>query len=214
MIVRSSLVSGPGLVDDLVRNADLPDVVKQGRELSVAPLAGRQPQLVGDRERQIDDVAAVMARVRIVGLDDLAEQERGSAIGVPHLELVVDPHTPLAREDRQERDQRQCEQNAAGGGRSGERDREPDRREPGVDHAHGRHRPQVEPRPHAERSPFAAGRAHVVEDELRAEGCHVERPAREGRAPTRRRGPGRVPAQPRARRSGASAGCARDAASR
>ena len=39
------------------------------------------PQVVGDRERQLDHVATVLPRVVLVRLDDLGEQQRDAAVG-------------------------------------------------------------------------------------------------------------------------------------
>ena len=110
MIARSSAVELPGLVDDLGRNPDLADVVEQRRELCVAALGVRQPELVVDLEHEVDDVPAVAARVRVVGLDDVAEQERRSAVRVAELERVVDAALALAAEIAEQADERHHEQ--------------------------------------------------------------------------------------------------------
>ena len=136
-------------------NPNLADVVEQGRELCVAPLAGGKSELVDDRKCQLDDVLAVLSRVRVVGLDDVAEQERCPAVGVAQLELVIDAHTPLAREDGEESDERQGEQHSCGGASARKGDGEPDRGEPGIDHVDRAHRAQVEPGRHSERGPLA-----------------------------------------------------------
>jgi hypothetical protein len=64
----------------------------------------------------------VEPRVGIVGLDDVAEQQRGAAIRVRELERVVDPNLPLAREHEQQRDQRQYEAHGDGLVHGDERD--------------------------------------------------------------------------------------------
>jgi len=102
-------VSGPGLVDDLAGHADLADIVEQRSELGVAPVACVQVKAVADVKHERDDVAAVAAGVRVVGLDDVAEQHRRAAIGMAELERVVDAGAPLAGELAQETDQRQNE---------------------------------------------------------------------------------------------------------
>ena len=86
--------------------------MEQRRELCVAPFTGGKPELVGDGERQVDDVPAVMPGIRIVGLDDVPEEERGPTLGVAELELVIDAHSALAREDGEQGDQRQGEHHA------------------------------------------------------------------------------------------------------
>ena len=86
-----------GLVDDLRRDADLADVVQQRRRTRRrGDRPTRAPSSSQTREHEIDDVAAVDARVRVVGLDDVAEQERRAAVRVAQLERVVDPALPLA----------------------------------------------------------------------------------------------------------------------
>src|SRR5205085_11976674 len=87
-------------VDDRLRDAHLADVVEEGDELRVAQLAGAQPEPARDREGELDDVAAVRARIRIVGLDHVPEQEGRASIGTAELELVVDADAPLAGEER------------------------------------------------------------------------------------------------------------------
>ena len=81
----------------------LPTSCSSAANSSVAPLAGAELELVRDAHRELDDVAAVHAGVGVVGLDHVAEQERRAAVGVAQLELVVDPHPALAREDREQR---------------------------------------------------------------------------------------------------------------
>src|SRR4051794_31707480 len=68
------------LVDDLGGDADLADVVEQRSELGVAPFLVGEAQLVVHVEHEVDDVAAVAAGVRVVGLDDVAEQKGGAAV--------------------------------------------------------------------------------------------------------------------------------------
>ena len=84
--------------------------MQQRHELGVAPAAGVEPELVGDGDGERDDVAAVRAGVGVVGLDDVAEQERRAAVGVAELERVIDTGPPLARERAEERDEREHEQ--------------------------------------------------------------------------------------------------------
>ena len=67
------------------------------------------PSSSATSERQVDDVAAVRARVRVVGLDHFAEQEHGAAVGVAQLQLGVDPHPAFPGEDGEQADQRQGE---------------------------------------------------------------------------------------------------------
>src|SRR5687768_13875348 len=103
-------IEGAGLVDDLGRDADLPDVVQQGDELRLPPFLRRNAEVVAHAQYEIDDMAAVASRVRVVGFDDVPEQERRSAICLRELERVVDARTPLAGEERDEPEQRQREE--------------------------------------------------------------------------------------------------------
>jgi hypothetical protein len=55
--------------------------VQQRAELDAAALMGRQPELLGYAQRQLDDFARVVAGVGVVGLDDVAEQRCRPAVG-------------------------------------------------------------------------------------------------------------------------------------
>ena len=77
------VVERAGLVDDLVRDRDLADVVQQRGELGRAAGLVVDAEVVGDRDGQLDDVLGVLAGVLVVGLDDVAEQQRGAAVGAP-----------------------------------------------------------------------------------------------------------------------------------
>ena len=85
------------------------------------------------------------AGVVVVCLDHVTEQEHGAAIGVAKLELRVDPHPPLAGEERQEPDQRQGQRDAERRLDRRERDREPHGRETGVDQVDRRHLVELDP---------------------------------------------------------------------
>ena len=97
-------VERAGLLDDLVRNPDLPDVVQQRDELAVATSFGVEAEPIAHAEHEVDDVAAVAAGVGVVGLDHVAEQKRGAAVRVAQLERVIDAPAPLAREVQQQSD--------------------------------------------------------------------------------------------------------------
>ena len=80
-------------------------------ELGVAAiLSASSPSIVGDPEHERDDVAAVAAGVGVVRLDDVAEEERGAAIGLRELERGLDARLPLAGERAQKQRERQDEQ--------------------------------------------------------------------------------------------------------
>ncbi len=84
---------------------------------------------VADAEHERDDVAAVGARVLVVCLDDVAEQQRGALVGVVQLGHLLEALVALAREVAKDPEQRCDEEDAElavlGGGR--ERNREPER---------------------------------------------------------------------------------------
>ena len=65
-------------------------------------------------DRQLDDVAAVAAGVLVVELDDVAEQQRGAAVGGAELERLIDPPRALAGEQPQQPHERQLEQHRSG----------------------------------------------------------------------------------------------------
>ena len=89
-----------GLVDDLVGDADLADVVQQRGELEVAPVARVEPEGVADGQGERDDAVAVLAAgVGVVGLEQVAHEQRGAAVGVRERERLVDVRAPLAREE-------------------------------------------------------------------------------------------------------------------
>ena len=72
-------------------------------------------------------MAAVNARVGIVGLDDVAEQERRAAVCVAQLERVVDATLALARERAEQRDEWQHEDDERRMRVAREGDRQPER---------------------------------------------------------------------------------------
>ena len=78
---RSSAVSGPGLLMISAGIRILPTSCSSAANSASRRSRGDEPEPVADRERQLDDVAAVLAGVGVVGLDHVAEQERGAAVG-------------------------------------------------------------------------------------------------------------------------------------
>ena len=190
------------LVDQLLGDADLADVVEQRDELRVPTAPGVDPELLRHGEHEIDDVAAVRPRVGVVGLDDVAQQERGPAICMAQLEGPVDAHLPLAREDPEQADQGKDEQHRRGRAHRHQRNREADRGERRIERPDPDHEAQMRSRPQAERNPLACRRAGVVEDELCGQRGDEDRPLVPGRIGLSRghqheRGPDRVPRVPR-----------------
>jgi hypothetical protein len=70
----------------------------------------------------------VAARVGVVGLDDVPEEQGRAAVSVAELERMVDAGAPLAGEDREQADERHPEQEGRRVRVGHEGNREPDRR--------------------------------------------------------------------------------------
>jgi hypothetical protein len=129
-----AVVERPGLVQGLVRDRDLADVVLQRAELDIAPLPVIQAELVGDRERELDDVARVLARVGVVRVDDLGQDKSGAAVGAGELGQLHEARAPLAREHRQDAEQRDQQRQVPRGLVDREGSQKADRRERHIDH--------------------------------------------------------------------------------
>ena len=175
-----TLVETAGLVDDLLRDGDLADVVQQRAELDVRAAVVVQAQGGGDVEREADDALAVFAGVGVVGLDDVAEEERRALVGVVQLGQLLEALVALAREDAHQQEQRRDQHTGHSPWPAARRRRRP---APGP---RGRRRPRRSARPRATSSrqrdsskrPVAHGGGDEVEGELR-------RRARASRTPTR-----------------------------
>src|SRR5205823_1714568 len=75
------------LVEDRLRYARLPDVVKQGREPEVIELKLRQTEAFPERDREDADVDAVRERVLVVIADRRETDERRLLVQ----DLIADP---------------------------------------------------------------------------------------------------------------------------
>ena len=64
--------------------------MQQRAELEVAPAVGVEAEAIADGEREFDDVAAVLAGVAVVVLDDVAEDERHPLVGAVELDEALD----------------------------------------------------------------------------------------------------------------------------
>ena len=159
------------------------------------------PSWSATRQRQLDHVLGVIARVLVVGLDHVAQQQRGAAIGLRELQRVVDPRLALAREEREQRDEREHEhapRRAAAAAPNAASS--PTGREQRVDAVDERQLVADRGGPDAEREPRAQRREQRVAAELGHERERVPRQRRPRRASARRRGRGRARAAPRTRR--------------
>ena len=137
-------------------------------------------------------------RVGVVGLDDVSEEERRAPVGVAELERVVDPAVALAREEGEEREQRDDEQDRERLVVSDHGEEEPGRGERRVHEVDGGGHPELGPEGDVECHPGPHRRAGEVEGELREEHPSEERqdlPRGSGLAGNRKhkRGPEGVP---------------------
>ena len=107
---HSSSSSGPALLMISAGIFTLPTSWSSAANSARWRCARLEPELVGDADDEVDDVAAVAAGVLVVGLDDVAEQHRRAAVRGRELERVVDAVLPLAREGREEQEHGQHEQ--------------------------------------------------------------------------------------------------------
>ena len=123
----------------------------------------------------LDDVAAVQAGVCVVGLDHVAQQEGGAAVGLAELECRIDAGTSLAREQPEQPDQRQHEEDRERLGLGGERDGESERGESEVDRRAPEHVAKLHPRLDAARDPVARGEAGELDRELGQQREYVDR---------------------------------------
>jgi hypothetical protein len=89
--MSASTTTGSNCVPELRRTSATASAV------SIAFRRSEETELVDHGQRERDHVAAVLACVAVVGLDDVTEQEGSSSIGVSELELVVDPDAPVLR---------------------------------------------------------------------------------------------------------------------
>ena len=147
---------------------------------SVSRRIPRHAQPLGDAHGEVDDVLGVVAGVLVVGLQQVAQQERGAAEGAAHLDRLGDPGLALAREVGEQVDEREHEQGGGRRGRGGDRGEQADRGEQRVDEEdlaqlaedHARRQPGAEVGPQR----LADG----VGGELRAERGRVGGPVRPG----------------------------------
>ena len=101
-ISHSSRSSLPGLLMISLGTRDLADVVQQRAELEVAPRRARRGR--ARRRRRATSattpLAVLAAGVGVVGLEHVAHQQRGAAVGVAELDRVLDALLALAGEAR------------------------------------------------------------------------------------------------------------------
>ena len=97
--------------------------MQQRAELGGAARLVVDAELVGDRDGELDHVLGVLAGVGVVGLDHVAQQQRGAAVGAGELDRLLDARRALAGEDREQPGERDDEEHGVrlvGGGEGGE----------------------------------------------------------------------------------------------
>ena len=121
------VVERPGLLMIESGMCDLADVVQQRAELGLAPHVFAHAHLLGDAHGEVDDVLGVVAGVLVVLLEQVAQQQRGAAVGAA--ELDASGATRASRSPakmRDQPDQRQDEQRRGGGVGGGDRGEQAD----------------------------------------------------------------------------------------
>ena len=101
------VVERAGLVQDRLRDADLPDVVEERAELEQVELLRPEPERPADVERERDDLLRVVVRVGVLLLERVRERRERLAVQTLHrlgvLDLGEQP-AGLAGEEVGERD--------------------------------------------------------------------------------------------------------------
>ena len=101
MIVHSWGSSLPGLLMISLGMAILPTSCRSAANSRLRWRSAAQPEVFGDVEREADDALAVLAGIAVVGLDHVAEDERGAAISARELEHALQALMALMGEHRQ-----------------------------------------------------------------------------------------------------------------
>ena len=115
MIVHSSGSSLPGLLMISLGIAILPTSCSSAANSRLRLRSALRPSVLGDVERERDDALAVLAGVAVVGLDDVAEHQRGAAVGVGELEQALQALVALAGEHGEQRRAAAASASAASG---------------------------------------------------------------------------------------------------
>ncbi len=141
MIVHSWGSSLPGLLMISLGIAILPTSCRSAANSRLRRRSGLSAELVGEVEGEADDALAVLAGVAVVGLDDVAEDERGAAVGAARARACSRGACWRSRANTasrpEERQQRQRGQRGRGGcsrrpASAGARQRRVDPRTPSV----------------------------------------------------------------------------------
>ena len=98
MSAHSSSSSGPALLMSSFGTRIFPTSWSSAASSTRRCARASRPSRSRDRQRERDDVAAVAARVGVVGLDHVPEEEGGAPVGGRELERGVDARHALARE--------------------------------------------------------------------------------------------------------------------
>jgi hypothetical protein len=151
--------------------------VQEGGELEVAPVARAEAEGIahGQGERH-DPVAVLAAGVGIVGLEQVAHQQRGAAVGVRQRERLVDVCAPLAREEGEQPHDGKHEGDGERLALAGHAGEDADRGEGCVDGEDPREETQLHLRRGAESEPDPQPGEAGVAHGLRTEGDGEDRP--------------------------------------
>ena len=102
MIFHSSGSSLPGLLMISLGIAILPTSCSSAPNSRLRRCSALSPSRSASASARPDDALAVLAGVAVVGLDDVAQHERGPPVGGVQLEQTLEPLAPLAGEYRQQ----------------------------------------------------------------------------------------------------------------
>ena len=126
---------------------------------------------VADREGERDDAVAVLtAGVGVVGLEQVAHEQSGAAVGVRERERLVDVRAPLAREEREQAHDRQHQRHRERLALARHAGEDADRGERGVDREHPDERAQLQLRRRSQSEPDPQPGEAGVEERLHGEG--------------------------------------------
>ena len=88
--------------------------MQQRAELEIAHPASVQSDSRADLESKLDDVAAVLACVRVVGLDHVAQDQSGPAVGGIELAELGEPRAAFPGEEAEDAEERDHGQDGPG----------------------------------------------------------------------------------------------------
>jgi hypothetical protein len=145
---------------------DLADIVQERGELGHPALPRHDTKAIADGQDEADNLAAVLAGVGVVGVDDVPEEKRRAPVGSRELERGVESLTTLSREEAEQQDEREREEECTLLDGGGDREAESDRSDQRIEEKGRRDRSQEVPGTHTERHPLESRRTRQIEGEL------------------------------------------------